>query len=93
MEVTRRPPCHAAAPAAATCFHARAGIRVLRPGFKSTGGMPSSDRGMPAPAVGLGAGVPLASREEVCFDTTYSFPSSNNAIESFRMTFGLTRRF
>jgi hypothetical protein len=62
---------------------ARAGVSVPRQAFESAGGVPSSDRWTPAPAVGVGAEVALAPRWAARFDTTYSFPSSNTAIESW----------
>ena len=47
----------------------------------------------PVPAFGVGHEIALTDRISTRLDVTYSFPSGDNIMESYRMTIGVTYRF
>ncbi|WP_198377688.1 outer membrane beta-barrel protein [Neoroseomonas rubea] len=73
-------------------FFLRAGMTIPRQSFDAVPGA-SRETWSVAPAIGLGAETHLSRHLVARIDATYSWPSGDNRMESYRMTAGLAWRF
>lgn len=73
-------------------FFLRAGMTIPRQSFENVPGG-TRDTWSVAPAIGLGAETHLSRRLVARIDATYSWPTGENRMESYRMTAGLAWRF
>ncbi|MBP0466502.1 outer membrane beta-barrel protein [Roseomonas sp. PWR1] len=73
-------------------FFLRAGMTIPRQSFDSVPGG-SRETWSVAPAIGLGAETHVTRHVAARIDATYSWPTGDNRMESYRMTAGLAWRF
>lgn len=73
-------------------FFLRAGMTIPRQSFENVPGG-TRDTWSVAPAIGLGAETHLTYNLVARIDATYSWPTGDNRMESYRMTAGLAWRF
>jgi opacity protein-like surface antigen len=73
-------------------FFLRAGMTIPRQSFDNVPGG-TRDTWSVAPAIGLGAETHLSRHLVARIDATYSWPTGDNRMESYRMTAGLAWRF
>jgi opacity protein-like surface antigen len=82
------------APSADAMVYLRAGVTLPRQSFQSVGSAaPGGADWTLVPAFGLGGEVHVTRDVALRFDVTYSIPSGENRIESWRMTAGVLWRF
>jgi hypothetical protein len=73
-------------------FFLRAGMTIPRQSFENVPGG-SRETWSVAPSIGLGAETHLSRHLVARIDATYSWPTGDNRMESYRMTAGLAWRF
>lgn len=82
------------APARDAMVYLRAGVTLPRQSFRSVAqGVSAGADWTLVPAFGLGGEVHVTERLALRLDATYSIPSGENRIESWRMTAGVLWRF